>query len=627
MSSHIKAKNRVLQEEVDRLLDSGNFPGVHVLLKEIWENSPGPSTANFVTSRFLKIRSKLTVVPCRIAFLRSFTIEPVTSLLRAALAVKRIDMIEHISDFNAYPQEILDEKSKLYSFSPDLIILAVQTRDILPDIWNCFADLSQDDVESKVKQVISEFYSWVQTLNKRIDASVIIHTLEMPVFPSSGIPDSYLENSQAEAISHINNELKNMARKFPNVYTLDYDALVAKKGRLNWCDEQKWLTMRMPIAADCLIHLAVEWLRYILPLTGKTCKVLVTDADNTLWGGVVGEDGPRGIQVGPDYPGAAYQALQRVMLDLHARGIILAICSKNNMADVMEVINTHDGMLLRKNHFAAMRVNWQDKVKNLSEIAGELNIGLDAIAFIDDNPFECQLVRNQHPEVTVIELPEDCMKYAQCLRENPSFEKLTLSSEDRERGRHYLDRRKRKELKQSVSSLEDFYYSLQMIIDVSLVTQNTLARTAQLTQKTNQFNLTTRRYSEQQINETATMENWRVYTMRSQDRFGDNGIIGAAIISLDQEVCEIDTFLLSCRVIGQTLETALLATIVEEVRKVGIKRLIGWFLPTPKNLPSKDFFKSHGFACTLEDDQKSRWELDLMDNKLSSPPWVKRNFL
>lgn len=627
MSSHIKVKDHALREEVDQLLDSGNFPGVYTLLKEIWEDSPGPSTANFVASRFLKIRSKLTLVSCKIAFLRSFTIEPVTSLLRAALAVKGINMIEHTSDFNAYPQEILDEKSKLYSFSPDLIILAVQARDILPDIWTRFADLSQDDVKSKVKQVISEFYSWVQTLNKRTEASVIIHTLEMPVFPSCGISDSYLENSQVEAISGINRELKSMARDFPNVYILDYDALVAKNGRLNWCDEQKWLTMRMPIAADCLIHLAVEWLRYILPLTGKTCKVLVSDADNTLWGGVVGEDGPKGIQVGLDYPGAAYQALQRAMLDLRAQGIILSLCSKNNMDDVMEVINNHDGMLLRKNHFAAIRVNWQDKAKNLSEIAEELNIGLDAIAFIDDNPFECQLVRNQHPEVTVIELPKDCMKYAQCLRENPAFGKLTLSSEDRERGRYYLERRKRKELKQSVSSLEDFYYSLQMVIDVALMTPDTLARTAQLTQKTNQFNLTTRRYSEQQINEIATKENWHVYTMRSQDRFGDNGIIGATIISLNQEVCEIDTFLLSCRVIGQTLETAFLAAIVEQVRKFGIKRLIGWFLPTSKNLPAKYFFKSHGFACVLENDEKSRWELDLMNNKLNSPPWVKRNFL
>lgn len=625
MNTELKVSSHIIREEIDNMLGSGDVSNAYPLLKRVWESSPGPSTGNFVISRFLKMKPELALASCRIAFLRSFTIEPATSLLKAALCVKGIDLVEYVSDFNAYAQEIIDEKSKLYSFSADIIILTVQTRDILPDIWTRFTDLPNDKIDSSVKQVINDFRSWVKTLRSRTKASLILHTMELPSFPNHGVIDNGLESSQYQAISCINKELHSLSREFPNVYALDYNALVARHGRNNWHDEQKWLSMRMPIAADYLNHLVTEWLRYILPLRGKTCKALVTDLDNTLWGGVIGEDGPSEIQIGLNYPGSAYQALQRVMLDLQARGIILSICSKNNYDDVIDVINDHEGMLLRTHHFAAIRVNWQNKADNLIEIAEELNISLDAIAFMDDNPFECQLVRNQLPEVTVIELPKDPVKYAQRLREEPVFETLSLSSEDRERGHYYNKKRKRSDLKETASSLEEFYFSLQMVANIELVTPASIARISQLTQKTNQFNLTTHRYNEQQIHDMAMNKNQPVFTMRSQDRFGDNGIVGAAIISLEGDVCEIDTFLLSCRVIGQTLETALLATIIEEAIKKNMKKIRGWFLPTPRNLPAKDFYKSSGFTLVSEENGKSCWELELADNKLKSPPWVKRN--
>ena len=363
------------------------------------------------------------------------------------------------------------------------------------------------------------------------------------------------------------------------------------------------------------------------PLDRKVRKALVTDLDNTLWGGVIGEDGMNGIRVGEEYPGAAYQALQRAMLDLYQRGIILAVCSKNNLSDAMEVFEHHPGMLLRPQHFAVLRINWNDKAQNLREIAAELNIGIDALAFLDDNPVERQWVRSQLPEVTVIDLPDDPMGYAQALRDNPVFERLSLSTEDRERARYYAEQRLRTELEQNVASLEDFYQSLQMEVEISLVTTETLARIAQLTHKTNQFNLTTRRYSEQQIAGMAADRDWRVYSLRVRDRFGDNGLVGVAITRYQERICEIDTFLLSCRVIGRTVETAILATIAEQARIKGSESLIGWFLPTKKNAPAKDFYSSHGFTCTLEEDGKSRWEFDLTRGDILSPSWFKRQVL
>ena len=379
----------------------------------------------------------------------------------------------------------------------------------------------------------------------------------------------------------------------------------------------------MPIAADCLIHLSREYLRFVLPLMGKTCKALAVDLDNTLWGGVIGEDGMTGIKLSAEYPGAAFLNVQRAILDLYQRGVILAACSKNNLADAMEAIETHPHMLLRPHHFAALRINWQDKAQNLREIARELNIGIDAVAFLDDNPVERNRVRGEVPEVQVLELPADPMGYAQALREWPVFERLTLSAEDRERGRMYAENRQRAELEQTAGSLEDFYRGLQMEAEMGQVTPDTLARTAQLTQKTNQFNLTTRRYSEQEVEAMRRDPAYRVVTLKVRDRFGDNGLVGVAITKTEGQTCEIDTFLLSCRVIGRTIETAILSHLAEQARQQGATVLQGWFLPTKKNAPARDFYAQHDFQPVQEREDGTLWQRDIAANPVHCPPWVK----
>ena len=616
-----------LREEVDQLIASGDATRAHALLAQLWRQNSGPALAGFVVSRFERLRPNLGLVSCRIAILRSFTVEPVIPLLRASAAVNGIDLIVHIGDFNAHAQEILDQSSNLYRFAPDMVVLAVQTRDVASNLWKDFADLSPSEITAAIERVTDSFQDLVQVFRSRSQAHLVLHTLEMPFIPSNGILDTQSETCQIEAIRRINLELLRLVREYTGVYVLDYNALVARHGQASWYDERKWLTMRMPIAANCLIHLANEWLRFIHPLTGKVCKALVIDLDNTLWGGVIGEDGMSGIKLGLEYPGAAYQALQRAILDLYQRGIILAVCSKNNLSDAMEALERHPGMLLHPQHFAALRINWNDKAQNLREIAAELNVGTDALAVLDDNPVERQWIRSQLPEVTVIDLPDDPMDYVQALRDSPVFERLSLSGEDRGRGRYYADQRLRTELKQSTTSLEDFYWSLLMEVEVSLVTPETLARVAQLTQKTNQFNLTARRYSEQQITEMAADPDWRVYSMRVRDRFGDNGLVGVAITHYQGQACEIDTFLLSCRVIGRTVETVLLATVAEQARIEGAQRLVGWFLPTKKNVPAREFYRSHGSTCILDQDGASLWEFDLTNGQIVSPPWIERQVL
>jgi len=417
--------------------------------------------------------------------------------------------------------------------------------------------------------------------------------------------------------------LRTLAREYRGVYILDYDALVARHGRATWGDERKWLTVRLPVSSPHLQHLAGEWLRFLHPLTGKVAKCVAVDLDNTLWGGVIGEDGMAEIRLGPEYPGAAFQEAQRALLDLTSRGILLAVCSKNNAADAMEAIARHPGMVLRPRDFAATRINWNQKAQSLREIAAELNIGLDSVAFLDDNPVERQHVRDQAPEAIVIDLPEDPMRFAQAIRDCPYFERLALSEEDRRRGEYYASERERAKLAGSVASKDDFYRSLEQVADIAPVSAATLARVAQLTQKTNQFNLTTRRYTEQQIASMAECAGWRAWSLRLADRYADNGLVGVAIAHLEGEVCEIDTFLMSCRVIGRTVETALLAHLATDARAQGARWLQGWFLPTKKNAPAAEFYRDHGFAPAQETEIGVLWRLDLSEKQVATPEWIR----
>jgi FkbH-like protein len=614
-----------LRQQIEEGLAQQSYRQAYALLAELWRTQPTPATASYVLNRAATLQDHLLFIPCRLAILRSFTVEPLAPMLQASAFATGIDLTAQVGDFNAYAQEILNPDSRLYQFAPDVAILCVQTRDLAPDLWDSFTSLSENKINAAVARVAETFDELITQFRRHSQAHLILHNLELPPTPSQGVFDSQTATSQVAAIEQINQRLRQTASKHRGVYLLDYDGVVARYGRSRWTDERKWLTMRAPIAANAMIELVNEWLRFLHPITGRVCKALVVDLDNTLWGGVIGEDSVEGINLASEYPGAAYVLLQKAILDLHHRGVILAVCSKNNYADAMAVIENHPGMLLRLHHFAALKINWNDKAQNLREIAAELNIGVDALAFLDDNPAERALIRSKLPEVTVIELPDDPMSYARTLRDCPAFERLTLSEEDRDRGNYYVDQRQRAELHQSATSLEDFYHSLAQEVEIATVNSQTLPRVAQLTQKTNQFNLTTRRYSEQQVAVMAADSSCRVYSARVKDRFGDHGLVGAAIIREVDGAWEIDNLLLSCRVIGRTVETAILSFVAGEARASGVKQLRGWFLPTKKNVPAKDFYPSHYFQMLDETEDGDLWAANLSSLKVTCPEWIKLN--
>jgi FkbH-like protein len=615
-----------LRDAIHSAIENGLYQRAAKLLDQLMREQPTASNASYVLARFATLRSHLPLAKCRLAVLGAFTVDPVILFLKARCFIAGIDPTVHAGGFNAYAQELLDPDSSLYHFDPEIVILAVRTADVVPALLHQFADLTQDEVEKILETTLKDIELWIETFRSRSQAHLILHNFELPAYSAHGVLDTQRAVGQKKAIERLNQGLQQLAQKHPGIYLLDYDSLLARHGRLHWHDERRWLTVRMPMAADYLTHLVAEYMRFIHPLTGKICKVLVVDLDGTLWGGVVGEEGLGGIQLGLEYPGAAYRACQRVVLDLYHRGVILAVCSKNNPRDAMEVLEKHPHMLLRPRHFAALRINWVDKAQNLCEIAAELNIGLDAFAFLDDSPVEREWVRERLPEVNVIELPSDPILYAQTLRECPVFERIGLSDEDKTRGRYYAEQRQRAEFQHNGHSLEEFYYALQMKAEIAGATALTLPRIAQLTQKTNQFNLTTRRYTEQELARMLQDPHTRIFPLRLVDRFGDNGIVGVAISRTQGGCCEIDTFLLSCRVIGRTAETALLAHLAEQVRRDGAKELKGWYLSTKKNAPVRDFYARHGFTLVTEQEGSSLWKFDLTAGQIVAPPWIEYTY-
>lgn len=612
-----------VRNEIDKYLREDDFVLAKAALGRLWRARPSAATARYLIACFERMRNSVSLQSRRIGILRSFTLEPVIPIVKAAALTHGLNLSIQMGQLNTYAQQILDPHDGLYKDALDLVILAVHTRDIASDLWEPSAKYVRGALSDEVEKVVTHFHNLVDTFRRHSSSILVIHTLESPMDSADGILDAQRNGGQLEAIRTVNVELGNLARRYKDIYILDYDAVVARFGRERWADERMWTTVKLPMSPLALVPLADHWLQYICPALGRVCKVLVTDLDNTLWHGVVGEDGLEGIQARSDYLATAYLDVQRALLTLRNRGILLAIASKNNREDACAVFSGDPNMILRPEHFAAERINWDDKPRNLRSIAAELNVGLDSLAFLDDNPIERDRVRAELPEVTVIELPEDAFGYAPTIRNTPELQRLRLSEEDTQRSNYYVEQRQRNQARANHDSVESFYHWLKQKVEISPLTERTAPRIAQLTQKTNQFNATTKRYTEQQIAEMAESPGCEIFSIRAEDHFGDNGIVGVLISKITDGQCEIDTFLLSCRAISRTIETAMLAFLVERCRAKGIRILKGWITPTPKNEPVRSVYEKHGFGRISCDGERSLWSVDIATANVPFPEWIE----
>jgi FkbH-like protein len=398
-------------------------------------------------------------------------------------------------------------------------------------------------------------------------------------------------------VQDLNNKLKNASLDDPSLYIHDFNSFITKYGENNVFDYRQFLSGDLKVALNYIPYLAEDLMGYVKPILSMNRKCIALDLDNTLWGGIVGEDGFDGIELGPKAPGIAFVEFQRHLLSLYQRGVILAINSRNNPDDAFKVITDHPYMVLREENFASIRINWNDKISNMKEIAEELNIGLDSIVYIDDDPVNRELMSKALPEVITADLPNDPSLYAYTLMHINDFNVLAITDEDKKRGQMYLQQRKRNELGKTSSNLEDYLSQLGIKIKIKMADQFTIPRIAQLILKTNQFNLTTRRYHEEDVKRFSQDKNMIVGCAQVEDKFGDTGITGAFIVRKeDTSEWTIDTFLLSCRILGRGAEDAIMGYILNEAKKGGVTKIKGQYIPTKKNKPCEEFLPNYGFT-------------------------------
>ncbi|MGH2868925.1 MAG: HAD-IIIC family phosphatase, partial [Solirubrobacteraceae bacterium] len=400
----------------------------------------------------------------------------------------------------------------------------------------------------------------------------------------------------------------------PRLTLVDWDWHTRWDGTRGYDDPRLWYLARMRLSPLGLATLADLLTTHMGAHGGQTRKVIAVDLDDTLWGGIVGEDGLSGVVCGHEGQGLAFQDLQRELLVLRATGVVLVIASKNNPADAHEVLERHPDMVLRREHFATERINWEDKASNLIAMAQELDLGTDSFVLLDDNPVERDFVRRALPEVAVPELPADPVLRPAFLRELPLFRRLNLTAADDERAGSYRAHVASKQTRTVGLSLAEYIASLEQTITVAPVDSGSLARAAQLCQRTNQFNLTTRRYSVAELEQLLADNDAELFTVAVSDRFGDSGITGLVIMRFATAQCaEIDTLLLSCRVLGRGVEQTLLEFAASRARARGRRSLQGAYRPTAKNAQVAEFYPRAGFARADRGDGVFSLDLDASD--------------
>ncbi len=500
-------------------------------------------------------------------------------------------------------QSVADPGSPLYAQPLDAVLLALDHR--------AFAMDSAGGVQGAL--------AFVKNLRQHVAAiagvPVIVQTVARPAETLLGSLDFMLEDMTRALAFDFNGGLRGQLQGSADVL-FDVAGLAELVGLTRWHDPVRWHIAKLSFAQACLPLYCEHLARLIAAMRGLSRKCLVLDLDNTLWGGVIGDDGLDGIRLGQgDAVGEAFLAIQRHALSLSKRGGILAVCSKNNDEIAREPFRRHSEMVLREEHIAVFQANWSDKPTNLRAIAKTLNIGIDSLVFLDDNPAERDIVRQSLPQVAVPELGDDPAHYPLLLAAAGYFEAVTLSADDLKRGEYYRLQAQRASLQESATDLDGFLRSLEMKIAFARFDSMGRPRIAQLINKSNQFNLTTRRRTEAEVEGLERDPGYFTMQVRLADRFGDNGMISVIVCRKAGTEWEMDTWLMSCRVLGRRVEHAILNEIVAQARQQGAEVLRGVYIPTDRNSMVKDLYPKLGFKPAGEADGATLWTLDIADYK------------
>lgn len=527
-------------------------------------------------------------------------------------------------NFSLAEESVFKEDSDLYQFCPNLIVIAFDNEFVnQPSLNSIVKKTNLEERENLVQENVDRLFQIVSRLRQNSMALIIVHNFAQPPYNPLGIIDLQISHGYTNFWQTLNMKLTKELTRLSQVVVLNLDNCFRRWGWETMSDERFVLYSKSPFSFKGLLYLADEYLRYIKPLLGLAKKCIVVDLDNTLWGGVVGEDGISKLEIGETPLGLAYTNFQRALKALTYRGIFLAIISKNNFDDAIAVFRQHPHMILKEKDFVAMKINWNEKWVNMKELSQELNIGLDAIMFLDDNPMERVSMSYHLPEVLTPDLPSDPTHYTKILWELPDLEVLSLTGEDLLRTGYYQAEQQRKQLLKSCDSMDTFLTQLCIVVEVFSPDDFSFSRIAQLINRTNQFNMTTKRYTQAEV-ETLIRKNCiEVYPAKVSDNYGDFGIIGLALILKEKEQWIIDNFLLSCRVLGRGIEQAILSLIAQDAIKANIKKLIGLFVPTGKNSPAKDFYLKAGFIFWGKNEKGAeQWVLEIQKAESHCPSWI-----
>jgi FkbH-like protein len=572
------------------------------------------STCEFLLRKRKSLRKELLAVPnlqdVRIAVLGGSTTNEVADLLELLLLAEGFRPEIYQSDYNRYYEEAVLSPEALVAFQPNIVYLHTSCMNIqsAPSL-----NAAAGETEAAVAAEAGRFHAIWSSLQERLGCQIIQNNFEHPPVSVLGNLDAVSPGGRTRFINTLNLELAKAAAGNRKLLIQDIATISAQIGLRNWFDWNRWYSYKVLTTADASLALARSLTAMVRALYGKSRKCLVLDLDNTLWGGVIGDDGPDNIKIGRETAEAeAFTAFQEYCLSLRNRGVLLAICSKNEDGVARKGL-AHPDSVLKLEHFAAFRANWSPKPDNILSIAADLNLGIDSFVFVDDNPAERALVAAQLPAVAVPDVGSDVSGFIPILDAARYFEPVAISSEDLQRAEHYAQNNQRAALNARFADYGEYLDSLEMVAEIDGFRPQYLDRIAQLTNKTNQFNLTTRRYTLAQIQDLTADSGYLTLYGRLADTFGDNGLISIVVGRREPSapILHLDLWLMSCRVLKRDMELAMLDAVVERARTAGVESVYGYYVPTAKNAMVADHYEKLGFVHepSVSDGEKQAWAL------------------
>ena len=571
------------------------------LQSEILKDLRFPITpANILRKRRALKRELLrqpNLLPLRIAILGGSTTSEIKTTLELFLLAQGIQPTFYESGYNRYFEDVLFENPDLWKFKPDIVFIHTTWHNVsqFPEIME-----PEAEVEQRVRREMARFGSLWEKIHTGLGALIIQNNFDLPHLRPLGNLEASESSGRVNFLLRLNAEFASYARKHSRFLINDILYLSAQVGLDEWHSHTYWYNFHMALSPTASVALAHNVASIVKSVYGRSKKCLVLDLDNTLWGGVVGDDGVQNLILGRDHPvGEAFLDFQRYVKDLQRRGVILAVCSKNDIENAKEGFS-HPDSILKLEDFSVFKANWNPKPDSIHEIAAQLNIGLDSIVFLDDNPVERALVADQLPEVAVPDVGSDVSRFAEALEHERYFEVDKIVQDDLNRSAYYSSNAQRSTYQAGFRDYGEFLASLEMTAEIAPFSIVYLERISQLINKTNQFNLTTRRYTSAEVEAISRDPGFITLYGRLADRFGDNGLVSVLIGRVFDETVELDLWLMSCRVLNREMELAMFDALIEQCQARGIRRIVGVYIPSKKNSMVAGHYGGLGFTRASE---------------------------